>query len=99
MGTTYFYLRALEIEGRHPVDAGIWPITARRLVAGEGVAVAPSPWSMVHFPEGSPFPSTRRPPPEVLRPNRSFYYRRIRSAEEAGRFLWAYTAQSLGVAT
>ncbi len=76
----YDYVRALELEGRHPSDAGCWPVTMHRLEVGEGLPQFDTPWALVTFQEGEPFPPTSRPPPEVLW--RNFYYRRIRSSGE-----------------
>ena len=83
---SYHYLRALEIEGRHPQDAGSWPVTLNRLEVGEGLPKFDTPWAFVTFPEGEPFPPTDRPPPDVLW--RNFYYRRIRSSTECDRHLF-----------
>jgi GNAT superfamily N-acetyltransferase len=76
----YYYLRALELEGRHPADAGCWPVTIHRLEIGEGLPWFDTDWAYVTFPEGGPFPSTIRPPQGVLW--RNFNYRRIRSSSE-----------------
>ncbi len=56
-----------------------------RLEVGEGLPEFDSPWAMVTFPEGKPYPPTRRPPSEVLW--RNFYYRRIRSSAECDRHM------------
>ena len=53
----YTFLRGLELEGRHPEDAGVWGVTAKRLDVGEGF---PTPsqsleWSVEHV-EGTPLP-------------------------------------------
>lgn len=77
---SYHYLRSLELEGRHPSDAGCWPVTIHRLEVGEGLPRFETPWAFATFPEGEPFPPASRPPPEVLW--RNFYYRRIRSSGE-----------------
>src|SRR5260370_13964008 len=82
---SYHYVRALELEGRHPSDAGCWPVTVHRLEVGEGLPRIDTPWAGVTFPAGEPFPPTRRPPPQVLW--RNFYYRRIRSAIECDRHM------------
>ena len=82
----YYYPRALELEGRHPSDAGSWPITLRRLEIGEGLPKPETSWGWVILPEGEPFPSTHRPPPYVLW--RNFFYRRIRSSTECDRHLF-----------
>jgi GNAT superfamily N-acetyltransferase len=76
----YYYMRALELEGRHPADAGCWPVTMHRLEVGEGLPRFETSWASVTFSEGEPFPLTSRPPPEVLW--RNFYYRRVRSSGE-----------------
>ncbi len=76
----YYYLRALELEGRHPSDAGCWRVTMHRLEVGEGMPKFDTPWASVTFLEGEPFPPTSRPPREVLW--RNFCYRRIRSSGE-----------------
>ncbi len=83
--TDYFYVRALELEGRHPADVGCWGQTVQRLVVGEGLPSIDTPWACVTFPEGEPIPPSRRPPPAVLW--REFYYRRIRSSAECDRHL------------
>jgi GNAT superfamily N-acetyltransferase len=79
----YHYLRALELEGRHPSDAGCWPVTVHRLEIGEGLPKFDTQWAYLTFSEGELFPTTNRPPPQVLW--RNFYYRRIRSAAECDR--------------
>ena len=81
----YHYLRALELEGRHPSDAGCWPVTVLRLEIGEGLPKFDTHWAGLTFSESEPFPLTNRPPPEVLW--RNFYYRRIRSAAECDRHM------------
>jgi GNAT superfamily N-acetyltransferase len=81
----YHYPRALELEGRHPQDAGIWPVTVHRLEAGEGLPAKHSPWAAVSFGEGEPFPPTTRPPTSDLWWN--FYYRRLRSSAECDRHM------------
>ena len=81
----YYYLRALELEGRHPLDAGCWPVTMHRLEVGEGMPRFDTSWGIITFPEDKPFPPTRHPPPEVLW--RNFYYRRIRSSVESDRHM------------
>jgi GNAT superfamily N-acetyltransferase len=86
----YAYLRALELEGRHPQDAGAWYLTIGRLQVGEGLPVHP-PWSKVEVGDDDRFPATTPPPPNAI--GRSFYYKRVRSASECERFL------SLGPAT
>ena len=81
----YHYPRALELEGRHPADAGSWPITVLRLEVGEGLPRPDTSWWFVTFPEGEPIPSTHRPPSEVLW--RNFCYRRVRSSLECDRHI------------
>lgn len=81
----YHYPRTLELEGRHPSDAGCWGVTVHRLLVGEGLPYDGTPWALVTFPEGEPIPLSRRPPPEVLR--WTFFYRRIRSSAECERHL------------
>ena len=81
----YHYLRAVEVEGRNPDDAGCWPLTVQRLEVGEGLPFPNSPWALINFPEGEPIPLGRRPPPEALWHN--FYYRRIRSSAECDRHM------------
>ncbi len=83
---SYHYLRALELEGRHPSDAGCWPVTVHRLEVGEGLPKPDTSWASITFTEGEPYPPTNRPPPEVLW--RNFYYRRIRSSAECDRHLF-----------
>jgi hypothetical protein len=81
----YHYARALELEGRHPSDAGCWNLTVERMGVGEGLPRHDSPWWLVAFPEGEPIPPSRRAPPETL--FRYFYYRRIRSSTECDRHM------------
>ena len=75
----------MELEGRHPTDAGCWNITTLRLEIGEGLPQAHSPWEYVGFPEGSPFPPTTRPPQDALYWN--YYYRRVRSSRECDHIM------------
>jgi GNAT superfamily N-acetyltransferase/uncharacterized protein (DUF433 family) len=82
---SYHYLRALELEGRHPSDAGCWPVTVHRLEVGEGLPKFDTSWAGISFPEGEAYPPTNRPPPAVLW--RNFYYRRIRSAAECAHHM------------
>ena len=56
---SYFYLRALELEGNHPRDAGAWPATYLRIEAGEGYPPSGSEWDVYSFADGEPFPPTR----------------------------------------
>jgi GNAT superfamily N-acetyltransferase len=92
----YFYPRALELEGRHPADAGCWGQTVLRLVVGEGLPSSDSSWALVTFPEGEPIPPSRRPPPAVLW--REFYYRRIRSSAECVRHMLLHPESSVHLA-
>jgi hypothetical protein len=81
MGTVgYRYARALELEGRHPADAGCWPKIVHRLEIGEGLPHAETSWAHVTVPDGGPIPKSERPPPEVLWYH--FFYRRLRSSAE-----------------
>ena len=59
----YHYLRALEIEGRHPQDAGCWLVTKNRLELGEGVASLRHSLGVHHFPRRGalPFHSSSAP--------------------------------------
>src|SRR5271157_258973 len=82
---SYHYPRDLELEGRHPSDAGCWPLTVQRLEVGEGLPSLSSEYALVTFAEGEPIPPSRRPPPDAI--FRNFYYRRIRSSEECDRHM------------
>jgi GNAT superfamily N-acetyltransferase len=76
----YHYPRALELEGRHPADAGCWPVSIHRLEIGEGLPSPDTAWAHVSVPDGGPIPKPERPPAEVLWHN--FYYRRLRSSTD-----------------
>jgi GNAT superfamily N-acetyltransferase len=82
---SYFYLRALEMEGTHPQDAGAWPSTYLRMEVGEGFPWPGSDWDVHTFADEGPFPPTRRPPPALM--VRHFCYRTIRSAVECEQHL------------
>ncbi len=56
----YEYIRALELEGRHPRDAGCWPQTMHRLEIGEGTLPPDNPSAFIAFDESEPFPTTKR---------------------------------------
>ena len=81
----YHYPRGLELEGRHPADAGLWQQTIQRLQVGEGLPPRDSPWGLVQVPEGGPIPPAPRPPSSVMLG--IWYYRRIRSAAECARHM------------
>lgn len=83
----YVYLRLLELEGRHPQDAGSWASTVHRLSVGEGFPADDTPEAEISFPEGTPYPPAPKLHPSLTRPNRRFSYRRIRSSAECERFL------------
>lgn len=83
--TPYPYLRGLEIEGRHPDDAGIWGVTVNRLMFGEGLPDPSEPLYDVPIEPDQPLP----PPPAFpeARRLRTHFYRRIRSIEECVIYL------------
>lgn len=86
----YFYLRMLELEGRHPADAGAWAATFHRLMVGEGQPPGDHPAATVEYAEGEPFPPSPRVPSEVTRPGRWFFYQRLRTSTECERYLLAH---------
>ncbi|MES2788807.1 MAG: GNAT family N-acetyltransferase [Planctomycetota bacterium] len=58
----YSYIRAVEVEGRHPEDAGVWCITACRLHYGEGLPLPSDPaWSQ-QVAEGGELPPSHKIP-------------------------------------
>lgn len=83
----YGYIRALELEGRHPKDAGIWTLTLNRLIAGEGIPGLNSSWSNVNFLRGQAFPQAPALPSGVPMQPRHHHYSRLRSSEECRRHL------------
>jgi len=94
----YIYLRALELEGRHPQDVGVWKVTVRRLIAGEGLPADDDPDLLrINGGESESLP----PPPKIPRArlfkDPSSYYQRIRSAREGERFL-GRGQESFGIA-
>jgi GNAT superfamily N-acetyltransferase len=86
----YFYLRMLELEGRHPEDAGAWASTFHRLCVGEGQPPNDHPAATIEYPPGAPYPPTPKVSPEVTRPLRWFFYRRFRNSAECERYLVAH---------
>jgi len=76
------FLRSLELEGRHPDDAGIWGVTSKRLHVGEGFPE----WTVEHI-EGTPLPPAPELPAYKLRPTRWAFYRRIRTTAECERVI------------
>lgn len=83
----YSFLRGLELSGRHPRDDGEWVLTAYRMRHGEGEPSFDDPCYEVEFPDGAEYPPAPGIPPHRLRPRRSALYRRIRSSEDAARFI------------
>ncbi len=83
----YSYLRALEVEGRHPADAGSWKITFLRLQSGEGLPTYRDLRSYVDHPEDTPLPPAPEIPESVPRLPRIACYKRIRSVPEVERYL------------
>jgi GNAT superfamily N-acetyltransferase len=83
--TPYPYLRGLQLEGRHPHDAGIWGITLGRMMFGEGLPAEDDPLYYVPIDPEGPLP----PPPEVPKDRRyrTHFYRRVRSIEECVTYL------------
>lgn len=90
------YLRGLQLEGRHPADAGIWGVTLSRMMFGEGLPAQDDPLHDVPIDPEGPLPE---PPeiPESRRYTRNFY-RRIRSLEECITYLQT-VAESVAFAT
>src|SRR5258708_6628125 len=91
----YHYVRALELEGRHPADAGCWGSTVNRIQVGEGLPFTDSPLSAIPIQDGVPFPNTERPPPEQTW--RVFYFRRLRTADECAKYV-IYTQNTVNAA-
>ena len=83
----YIYSRALELEGRHPDDAGAWLVTVKRIEIGEGYPSYEDLESQLEVREGEGAPRTPRFHPSKLIRNRSTYYRRLHNTEECTRFL------------
>src|SRR3984885_3033916 len=74
----YPYIRALQIEGTYPDDAGAWPISTARVVKGWGMVTKQS-W---------PYDPRKWPPQEppgldkLAKQRRKNRYQRIRTANE-----------------
>lgn len=83
----YIYSRALELEGRHPEDAGAWLVTVKRIEIGEGYPSYDDLESRLEVRAGEGAPRTPRVHRSRLIRNRSTYYRRLHNAEECTRFL------------
>src|SRR5262245_55676559 len=77
----YSYIRSLELEGRHPHDAGCWGVTGARLSMGEGLPLG----LHIDVADGAPLPPTTRPTPREL--IQSSFYRRIRNAHDCVSYL------------
>jgi len=83
----YVYLRALEIEGRHPNDAGCWTNTVRRLEFGEGLPPEDELGPQVDVARNAPLPPSPKLATSVLRRGRSICYKRLRSVAECEDYL------------
>ncbi len=80
--TPYIYPRLLELEGRHPQDAGCWSVTLKRLQKGEGILNEDEPDFLVAIPDSGILPSAPIIYRDRISPQRTFWYKRIRSASE-----------------
>src|SRR5262245_30306891 len=78
----YLTVRSLELEGRQRRDTGAWPLTVRRLEAGEGVPAFPC---AIEVPDDGSLPPTPRIP--LAHRVRSFWYRRLRSSIDCEQHL------------
>ena len=85
--TLYSYIRGLELEGRHPEDVGMWGATVARLYFGEGLPVRGGPGDEVPIEPENDLPAAPKLPRSSL--GRSAFYRRIRTSDEAERYLKA----------
>jgi GNAT superfamily N-acetyltransferase len=78
----YSYLRALELEGRHPNDVGAWQVTVKRLEFGEGLPSDTDQEVALELPKRGPLPPAPKLSTAKLRADRPRYYCRLRSTEE-----------------
>ena len=82
----YCYARALELEGRHPHDAGQWGITNMRLTYLEGV-----PEELNYCKVSVNADRTFQPTPPALhtafRSGRSYFYRRVYDVDELANLI------------
>lgn len=85
--TPYSYLRLLELEGRHPEDAGCWSVTVQRLQRGEGILDESEPDFLVAIPDAGVLPSSPIISHDRISSRRTFWYKRIRSASECESLL------------
>ncbi len=82
------YLRALQIEGNYPVDAGAWTVTASRLQFGEGLPNPDDKHFMVPISDAFSFPEVIPDIPTTRRhPDAWAHYCRFNTARSAERFL------------
>lgn len=96
MGTVpYHYPRALELEGRHPADAGCWGLTVNRLEVGEGLPFPELSSAWVNMPPGGLIPPTTDLPRQDLWHN--FFYRRIRNSDDCIRHLLLRPESGIGI--
>jgi len=57
---SYDYLRALQLEGRHPEDVGVWGTTLHRMMVGEGVTHNADPKAFVAVKDSNILPDLPR---------------------------------------
>ena len=78
----YAYLCALQLEGRHPQDAGAWYTTALRFRFGWGNLSEQDCPPITLSGDGRPLPAPPTIDNRLLKANRIWYYQRVRDAAE-----------------
>ena len=84
-GVSFNYLRALQLEGRHPADVGAWPITYARVHAGEGRIDRSDPRHIVKVSHHNFLPDL----PQINNEGRQYiaYYRRLDSIDSVKGYI------------
>ena len=86
--TSYPYVRAVELEGRHPHDVGAWLTTTWRIGYGEGIPI-PGSEGYTLFTIGDELPPTPRLPRDLRFPQYCAGYRQLRTPRRLADYVAA----------